>query len=129
MRVGEKERERFPRDLPTTAHRHRCVPFFVRSLKVVEGLTRKATSVEIYLAGMLLLAGPLRDEEIEASTSFSLFFFFLIGWIGYRGFIRDSGIKAWRYAFVPSAIYTILKIVYNISVNLIVFKIFQNDDF
>lgn len=79
MRVGEKERERFLRDLPTTAHRHRCVPFFVRNLKVVEGLTRKATSVEIYLAGMLLLAGPLRDEEIEASTSFSLFFslFFL----------------------------------------------------
>ena len=94
-----RERERKIPEGPayTTAHRHRCVPFFVRNLKVVEGLTRKATNVEIYLAGMLLLARFVtrKLKPLPVFLSF-LSFFFPIGWIGYRGFI-----EVWRCAFVP----------------------------
>lgn len=98
-RWRERERERKIPEGPayTTAHRHRCVPFFVRNLKVVEGLTRKATNVEIYLAGMLLLARFVtrKLKPLPVFLSF-LSFFFPIGWIGYRGFI-----EVWRCAFVP----------------------------
>lgn len=79
MKDGERERERKIPEGPayTTAHRHRCVPFFVRNLKVVEGLTRKATNVEIYLAGMLLLARFVtrKLKPLPVFLSFLSFFF------------------------------------------------------
>lgn len=57
-RVGEAEREAASRGtcLPLALPTAIAVCSFVSNLKVVEGLTRKATGVEIYLAGMLLLA-------------------------------------------------------------------------
>lgn len=80
-RWRERERERFPRDLPTP------LPSLCSLLcEELEGCRRADAKSDQRrnLSGRNAFVGPLRDEEIEASTSFSLFSFFLFSdWLNW----------------------------------------------
>lgn len=91
MKDGEREREKDSRGTCL----HHCPPPSLCSLlcEELEGCRRADAKSDQRrnLSGRNAFVGPLRDEEIEASTSFSLFSFFLfsdwLNWIQgiYRG--------------------------------------------
>lgn len=87
----EREREAASRGtcLPLALPTAIAVCSFVSNLKVVEGLTRKATGVEIYLTGMLLLARFV-TRKLKALPVFLLLFSSFPAY----GFIRHCRINA-----------------------------------